>query len=198
MSTLLYRSETWTLYTRQDKRLNTFHLRCLRKILGIKWSDKVSNVNVLDKANLKSMTSILSMRRLRWLGHVKRMDDNRIPKQLLYGELSQGKRERGRPKLRYKDVCKNSLSKCEIDVKTWEEIAVDRAAWRTTVKEGSIVLENSLKKNQVEKRERRKENNAECGGISLVCKHCSRICASNIGRISHERNCKRRPFYTLS
>ena len=86
--------------------------------------------------------------------HVKRMDDSRIPKQLLYGELSQGKRQRGRPKLRYKDACKTSLSKCEIDVKTKDEIAVDRTKWRTTVKEGTVVLENSLRNNQIEKRQR--------------------------------------------
>ena len=28
LSTLLYGSESWTLYTRQERRLNTFHLRC--------------------------------------------------------------------------------------------------------------------------------------------------------------------------
>ena len=32
LSTLLHGSETWTSYSRQDKRLNAFHLRCLRKI----------------------------------------------------------------------------------------------------------------------------------------------------------------------
>ena len=51
------------------------------------------------------------------------MDDTRIPKQLLYEELAQGKRQRGKPKLRYKDTCKVSLSRCNIDVKTWEERA---------------------------------------------------------------------------
>ena len=35
LSTLLYGSETWTTYTRQEKRLNIFHLRSLRCILGI-------------------------------------------------------------------------------------------------------------------------------------------------------------------
>ena len=35
LSTLLYSCESWTLYTRQEGRLNTFHLRCLRRILGI-------------------------------------------------------------------------------------------------------------------------------------------------------------------
>ena len=37
LSTLLYSSEAWTTYTRQDKKLNSFHLRCLRRILDISW-----------------------------------------------------------------------------------------------------------------------------------------------------------------
>ena len=43
LSTLLYGSESWTLYTRQERRLNAFHLRCLRRILGISWQDHISN-----------------------------------------------------------------------------------------------------------------------------------------------------------
>ena len=35
VSTLLYGSETWTTYARQERRLNSFHMRCLRRILGI-------------------------------------------------------------------------------------------------------------------------------------------------------------------
>jgi len=37
LSTLLYGSESWTTYTRQERRLNTFHMRCLRRLLGLKW-----------------------------------------------------------------------------------------------------------------------------------------------------------------
>ena len=43
LSTLLYSSESWTLYTRQERRLNMFHLRCFRRILGISWQDHISN-----------------------------------------------------------------------------------------------------------------------------------------------------------
>ena len=37
ISTLLYGSESWTLHAHQKKRLNVFHMRCLRRILGISW-----------------------------------------------------------------------------------------------------------------------------------------------------------------
>ena len=83
---------------------------CLRRILGITWQDKVTYTSVLDRAKVPSMYSLLQQRRLRWLGHVVRMDHDRIPKDLLYGDLSQGTRPTGRPKLRYKDVCKRLQS----------------------------------------------------------------------------------------
>ena len=51
----------------------------------------------------------LSERRLRWLGHILRMGDEQIPKSMMYIELVDGTRKRGRPTLRYKDVCKPDL-----------------------------------------------------------------------------------------
>ena len=36
LSTLLYGSESWPTYARQEKRLNGFHLRCLRRLFQIK------------------------------------------------------------------------------------------------------------------------------------------------------------------
>ena len=47
ISTLLYGSESWTMHARQEKRLNAFHMRCLRRILGITWQDRVTNKVVL-------------------------------------------------------------------------------------------------------------------------------------------------------
>ena len=47
--------------------------------------------------------SIIGMKRLKWLGHIERMDDQHILKQVLYGRPEMGKRKVGRPKLRYTD-----------------------------------------------------------------------------------------------
>ena len=41
LPTLLYACETWTVYQCHAKKLNHFHLSCLRKILKIRWQDNI-------------------------------------------------------------------------------------------------------------------------------------------------------------
>ena len=112
-------SEAWITYTRQEKKLNSFHLRCLRRILNISWQDKVTNTEVLERASSFSIYTLLSQRRLRWLGHVHRMPNGRIPKDMLYGELIIGTRTAGRPYLRYRDNCKRDMKMVGIDTTTY-------------------------------------------------------------------------------
>lgn len=70
LSFLLYGSEAWTTYASQEKRLNSFHLRCLRRILHIRWQDRVTNTTVLHREGIPSMFALLSFHRVRWLGHL--------------------------------------------------------------------------------------------------------------------------------
>ena len=92
LSTLLYACETWTVYQRHAKKLNHFHLR---KLLKIRWQDKIPDTEVLKKANMQSVHTLLKLAQLRWTGHVTRMPDERLPKKFLYGELQVGKRSQG-------------------------------------------------------------------------------------------------------
>ena len=80
VSTLLYGAETWTTYVRHEKRLNAYHLRCLRRIMGINWWDKVTNEEMLKRAGSRSFFQSLKTRRMRWLGHLWRMPNGRLPK----------------------------------------------------------------------------------------------------------------------
>ena len=84
LSTLLYGSETWTTYGRQEKRLNTFQVRSIRRMLGISCQDKVTIVEVLSRAGLPTLYTLLRQR------HFRRMEDSRIPKDILHGELATG------------------------------------------------------------------------------------------------------------
>ena len=77
LSTLLNACETWTVYQRHAKKLNHFHLSCLRKLLKIRWQDKIPDTEVLKKAKGQSVHTLLKLAQLRWTGHVKRMPNER-------------------------------------------------------------------------------------------------------------------------
>ena len=77
------------------------------------------------------MSALIKQRRLRWFGHVRRIDDGRIPKDLLYGRIAEVKRPVGRPKLRFKDVCKRDLKALDMPADSWEVMAENRAVWRS-------------------------------------------------------------------
>ena len=90
-------------------------MRNLRTILGIKWQDHVPNTEVLNTTKSVDLWSHLQKSRVRWAGHMSRMDDSRIPKQVLYGKLPNCARRPGRPKLRFKDVVKRDLRSFAMD-----------------------------------------------------------------------------------
>ena len=104
--------------------------RHLRLILTIKWDDFISNEEVLRRAHVEDIEIKLVRSRLRWLGHVCRMNVDRPVKELLYCELAHGSRKVGRPKLRFKDTCKNAL-KCADVLDRWQSIVHNRAGWRS-------------------------------------------------------------------
>ena len=191
VSTLLYGSETWTLHAGQERRLNSFHMRCLRRIFNINWQDRISNNAVLERAGVPSLHTLLKQRRMRWLGHLVRMEDGRIPKDLLYGELAQGTRSTGRPQLRFKDVCKRDLKALNIDLTTWETSASDRSTWRQLTRRALSRFEDSVRQRNEEKRQKRKTQTIEQHDTSFVCSKCGRKCLSRIGLHSHTRRCSR-------
>ena len=161
LPTLLYACETWTVYQCHAKRLNHFHLSCLRKLLIIRWQNKIPDTEVLKKANMQSVLTLLKLAQLRWTGHVTRMPDERLPKKVLYGELQEGKRSQGVQKKRYKDTHKASLKDFNIPTESWERAAQDRTKWRCLINKGasqyeareSVKLKGSVKKGKQEPRD---------------------------------------------
>lgn len=186
-STLLYGSESWPSYSKQERRLNSLHLHFLRRILNITWMDKITNFEVLRRTGVQSAYAVLSQRRLRWLGHLHRMDDDRIKKDLLYGKLSLGKRGTGRHRLRFKDACERDLQACSISPSNWESLAADRQCWKQTVTTGTTC--SDLR--------RADEHNSKCcqrkqmptAASTFICRGCHRDCHSQVGLASHKRKC---------
>nr|VZI29402.1 unnamed protein product [Spirometra erinaceieuropaei] len=90
LPTLLYGAETWTVYAKQACCLNHFHLSCLRRILRLSWRDRIPDTDVLKRTGILSIYAILRQMQLRWSGHLVRMDDERLPKRLFYGDVATG------------------------------------------------------------------------------------------------------------
>ena len=119
------------LYRRHIKAFKAFHIRSLQSILGIRWWQKIPHTELFEKAGITPAEHLLLQRQLRWLRHVIRMPDNRLPRRLLYGKLTAGQRSVGRPKKRFIDHIKANLLKCNSKPSDLEVLASDRDIWRT-------------------------------------------------------------------
>jgi len=198
LTTLLYGCESWVLYRCHIKVLERLHQRCLRSILRIHWSDHVTNTAILEKAGLPSIEALVTKTQLRWAGHVSRMNNDRLPKQVFFGELASGHRTVGAPKKRFKDTLKKTLKNYGIPTESWTELASDRSSWRSITHQASATFEAQRRTSLEDKRQLRKRRQAaraaapEPDPSSLPCSRCGRLCASRIGLISHERSCFRR------
>ena len=192
ISSLLYACETWTPYRRHFKHLERFHQRCLRHVLHINWQQHVPDTEVLELAKMSSIEALIIKHQLRWAGHLVRLDDSRIPKQLFYSELCLGKRKRCKPKMRFKDSIKLGLQKCSIPIATWEESACNRSTWRKLIFDGIKYFECKRVERASLKHSIRKGEavvpNQECVNLIWKCEHCGRLCLSRAGLISHQRS----------
>lgn len=186
LPSLLYSSETWTVYARHSKALNGTHMRFLRKLLRIKWQDHIPDTEVLQRARMDSVHAMLMRSQLRWAGHVVRMPDYRLPKCLMYGELISGSRSRGGQRKRFKDTLKSTLKKCDINPDAWEAACANRSLWRSQIKQGTCKYEKERVETAKQKREARKQRIASTTG-HIPCPHCPRLFRHRIGLTSHLR-----------
>ena len=139
-----------------------------------------------------SIHTLLLKIQVRWAGHVVRMPEHRLPKQLLYGELSQGRRSAGGQKKRFKDSLKRSLKALNIDVNNWETSAMNRPTWRHTLAIGALAAETCRTVTAQGKCADRKAQAASSLTTSPtnVCPSCGRKFRARIGLTSHLRTHK--------
>ena len=136
---LTYGGETWALTDELSRRLEVFERSILRRILGPVFDPDLHawrvrhNEEVYRLCDLSPVTSILRSMRLRWAGHLARMDDDSPPKRCFLGRPD-GRRPPGRPRKRWEDVLRTDLSSTGMrNVRRWMERAADRQQWRHLV-----------------------------------------------------------------
>ena len=95
---LLYGSETWSIGARERGRLNSFSTRALRRIMGYRWDDFVTNERVLREAGMSQVTCMIRQRQLRLFGHVARFPESDPVSRVISQRISPAwRRPRGRP-----------------------------------------------------------------------------------------------------
>ena len=75
---LLYCSETWTMNKSTQRKLESFHTSCLRRILCLSYMERVTNEEVLARSRMSTLSKMIMIKRLKWFGHVLRMNDDRL------------------------------------------------------------------------------------------------------------------------
>ena len=163
------------------------------------------NHDILAKGKIPSLHALISQRRLRWLGHVTRMEDGRIPKDMLYSELCLGTRPTGRSALRFKDVSKWDMKACDIDTSSWETAAHNRTTWRKITHDGikkndkkyghtwhrmsflrpGVIKQHTNKPNHKWQEKRNKPPPHPPADLALKCNNCNKVCGSRIRLHSH-------------
>jgi hypothetical protein len=73
LAVLLYGSETWTILSNQLDKLESFHMRCQRRLLNVKWFDRITNASIYTITKLPCIYDIITKRRLSLFGHVLRL-----------------------------------------------------------------------------------------------------------------------------
>ena len=123
-SIALYSAETWILKRVDRDRLEAFEMWCWRKMLGIKWMDKISNRDVLDRAEEeRSILSCIWTRKKKWIGHVIRGDN--LLRRVIEGRML-GKPPRGRKRFGMLSDLKGKESYVQL-----KRRADNRDQWRT-------------------------------------------------------------------
>nr|VZI46841.1 unnamed protein product [Spirometra erinaceieuropaei] len=82
--------------------------------------------DVQERMRILSIYPMLRQMQLRWSGHLARMDDERPPKRLFYGDIvtAGSRRQRGQI-CRYKNTLKSSLKRLQINPANWGDLARD-------------------------------------------------------------------------
>lgn len=147
-SVLLYGCEAWQLKESDIHALSIFEHKCWRRCLNIRYSDRIPNAEVRRRfIHERSLKSVINERRLRWLGHVLRMEDHRLPRLALFAEPERHwKRPRGGVRKTYNRALPNLIERYarppQLIGRKWPdwrvdclEIALNRERWRAMTRD---------------------------------------------------------------
>ena len=127
--TLLYGAESWPTNDKINQQIQAAEMKYLRRVANKTKRDKERNTKIRETLKVTPIGYDIENRQLKWYGHVKRMDKNRIPRKCLEARI-EGKRSRGRPRRTWLDSVITTGKNRNKTLSELNNLCMDRKEWK--------------------------------------------------------------------
>jgi hypothetical protein len=115
---------------KEEQAVLVFERKIFRRMYGPKYENGErrtrTNRELEEMSKGENLVKWIKGQRISWLGHLERMEENRMPKMIYSQELERPRRRR-RPRKRWKEEVERDLQ--VLGVRRWRELATDRKKW---------------------------------------------------------------------
>ena len=115
---IVYGCESWTIKKAEHRRIDAFELWCWRRLLRVPWTARRSNQSILKELSPGcSLEELMLKLKLQNFGHLMGRTDL-LGKTLMLGKI-EGRRRRGRQRMRWLDGITDSMNMSLSSSRSW-------------------------------------------------------------------------------